>query len=197
MSNPPTAPEDPIARLLADGYDIVLDSGHLVVRRLPYSGPSGVCRDGRLVLPINDTGGVVADASGDHRIWFAGKEPRDERGKVLGSPDLHAFGDGEMANYMLSFKPPTGSYPSLDEKVRHYAHILRDAARHTDPTVTDTPGAAFQVVEDGLPLVYRDTNTTRAGLSTLNNLFRGHTVAIRRRRGDRELHPRPGGQDLG
>jgi len=44
--------------------------------------------------------------------------------------------------------------------------------------VTDTPGGSFQVVPDDLPLVYPDTNTTRAGLTTLNNLFRGHTVAI-------------------
>ena len=63
-------------------------------------------------------------------------------------------------------------------KIRHYARMLRDAARQFDSSVTDTPGAAFQVVEDGLPLVYRDTNTTRAGLTDLNNLFRGHTVAI-------------------
>jgi len=178
MSNPPTGPEDPIARLLADGYDMVLESGHLVVRRLPYLGPSGVRKDGRLVLPINDTAAVVTDASGDHRIWFAGEEPHDERGGALGSPGPHGFGNGETADFMMSFKPPSGSYPSLDEKIRHYAHILRDAARHIDPTMTDTPGAAFQVVEDGLPLVYRDTNTTRAGLTTLNNLFRGHTIAI-------------------
>lgn len=79
---------------------------------------------------------------------------------------------------MMSFKPPSGSYPTLYDKIRHYAQILRDAARHIDPTVIDTPGAAFQVVEDGLPLVYRDTNTTRAGLTTLNDLFRGHTIAI-------------------
>jgi len=178
MSNPPTGPEDPIARLLADGYDMVLENGHLVVRRLPYLGPSGVRKDGRLVLPINDTAAVVTDASGDHRIWFAGEEPHDERGGALGSPGPHGFGNGEIAGFMMSFKPPSGSYPSLDEKIRHYAHILRDAARHIDPTMTDTPGAAFQVVEDGLPLVYRDTNTTRAGLTTLNNLFRGHTIAI-------------------
>jgi predicted ThiF/HesA family dinucleotide-utilizing enzyme len=79
---------------------------------------------------------------------------------------------------MLSFKPPSGSYASLYEKVRHYSRILRDAARHVNPTVTATPGAAFQVVEDGLPLVYRDTNTTRAGLTALNNRYRGHTIAI-------------------
>lgn len=40
------------------------------------------------------------------------------------------------------------------------------------------PSGAFQVVPDDLPLVYPDTNTTRAGLATLNNLFRGHTIAI-------------------
>ncbi len=177
MSNPPTAP-DPIARLLADGYDMVVENGHLVVRQLPYLAPSGVRRNGRLVLPIDDVSGVITDASGDHRIWFASEEPRDERGAALGSVQPHSFGVGETAHYMMSFKPPSGSYASLHEKIQHYAHILRNAARQIDPTVTDTPGAAFQVVEDGLPLVYRDTNTTRAGLTTLNNLFRGHTIAI-------------------
>lgn len=177
MSSPPTGPDDPIARLWADGYDMVLEHGHLVVRRLPYLGPSSLRYDGCLVQPINDVNGVVADAT-DHRIWFAGEEPRDENGRALASSDRHDYGDGRVASYLLSFKPPSGNYPNLHEKIRHYAHILRDAVQHVDPTVTDTPGAAFQVVEDNLPLVYRDTNTTRAGLTTLNNLFRGHTIAI-------------------
>jgi hypothetical protein len=178
MSNPPTGPNDSIDRLIADGYDMVVENGHLIVRRLPYVGPSGLRRDGRLVLPINDAGGVITDASGDHRIWFAGEEPRDEHGGALASSQPHGFGNGETADFMMSFKPRSGSYASLHEKIRHYAHILRNAARQLDPEATDTPGAAFQVVEDGLPLVYRDTNTTRAGLTTLNNLFRGHTIAI-------------------
>ncbi len=185
MSNPPTGPDKPVARLYADGYDMVLGQGHLVVRRLPYlacsapgSGGSLVVRqDGRLVLPINDMNGVITDAT-DHRIWFAGEQPLDGQRNALGGPDRHGFGDGETAGYLLSFKPPSGSYPNLYEKIRHYARILRNAARHVDPTVTDTPGAAFQDVEDNLPLVYRDTNTTRAGLTNLNNLFRGHTIAI-------------------
>lgn len=178
MLKPPTGPDDPIARLLADGYDVVLLNGHIVVRQIPYLGPTGLHKDGKLVLPIDDSGDVVADASGDHRIWFAGEEPRDERGTVLGSASPHDIGTGETAEYMLSFKPPSGSYAGLHEKVRHYSRILRDAARNVDPTVTAAPGAAFQAVEDGLPFVYRDTNTTRAGLTSLNNRFRGHTIAI-------------------
>ena len=177
MSNPPTGPDDPIDRLVADGFDMVLEGGHLVVRRLAYVAPSGLRRDGRLVLPVNNTDGVITDAT-DHRIWFAGEEPRDEHGTSLAGSDPHGFGNGETANYMMSFKPPSGSYSNLHEKIRHYAHILLAAARQIDPAATDTPGGAIQVVPDDLPLVYPDTNATRAGLTTLNNLFRGHTIAI-------------------
>jgi molybdopterin/thiamine biosynthesis adenylyltransferase len=178
MSNPPTGPDDPVGRLYADGYDLVLHNGHLVVRRIPYLSPGGLCTDGKLVLPVNDTDGVIIDAIGDHTIWFAGEAPRDERGIPLGNASPRDIGNGEAVNYMLSFKPPTGTYASLYEKVCHYARILKDAAQHVDQNVTATPGAAFQVVEDGLPLVYRDTNTSRAGLTALNNLFRGHTIAV-------------------
>lgn len=177
MSNLPIAPNDSIARLFADGYDMVLHSGHLVVRRLPYLAPSGLRRDGRLVLPVNNVDGVITDAT-DHRIWFAGEEPRDENGGALGSANPHDFAVGERAEYLMSFKPPGDLYPSVYEKIRQYSHILRNAAWQLDPTVTDTPGGSYQVVPDDLPLVYPDTNATRAGLITLNTLFRGHTVAI-------------------
>jgi molybdopterin/thiamine biosynthesis adenylyltransferase len=177
MSNLPIGPNDSIAQLVADGYDMVLQSGHLVVRRLPYLAPLGLRRDGRLVLPVTDVGGVITDAT-DHRIWFAGEEPRDEAGGPLGSLNPHDFGVAERADFMMSFKPPGDLYPSVYEKIRQYAHILRNAAWQTDPTVTDTPGGSYQVVPDDLPLVYPDTNTTRAGLITLNTLFRGHTIAI-------------------
>lgn len=178
MSNPPTGPEDPVSGLLTDGYDLVMHNGHLIVRRIPYLAPSGARTDGRLVLPVNDSGGVMADAIGDHTIWFAGEEPRDERSAPLGSASVRDIGDGDKVSFMLSFKPPSGSYASLYDKVRTYASILSTPARGIDPTLTATPGAAFQVVEDDLPLVYRDTNTTRAGLTALNTVFRGHRIAI-------------------
>jgi hypothetical protein len=113
MSNPPTAPDEQIARLIDDGYDMVLSGGHLVVRRLPYASSAGLRRDGCLVLPVTYSGGVVADAT-DHRIWFAGDEPRDDKGAPLGSGgQAHGFGNGETAEFMLSFKPPSGAYASL------------------------------------------------------------------------------------
>lgn len=181
MSSLPSGPDDPVGRLYADGYDLVLQHGHLVARRIPYLSPGGVRTDGILALPVSDNGGVIADAIGNHTIWFAGEEPRDERGTALGGVMNPArdIGNGLTAAYQLSFKPPgTGVYASLYEKVRSYARILANPAQGMRPEVTATPGAAFQVVEDGLPFVYRDTNATRAGLTALNTVFRGHTVAI-------------------
>lgn len=178
MSNPPCVPDDLVKRLLADGYDLVLQNGHLLIRRIPYLTRDGLRRDGCLALPINDSGGIIVDAIGDHTIWFAGAEPCDHRGVALGTASQRALGDGQTVDFMLSFKPPSGSYANLYEKVRRYARILTTAAQHADADVTATPGAAFQVVEDALPLVYRDTNTTRAGLTALNNRFRGHTIGI-------------------
>jgi hypothetical protein len=178
MSNSPTGPEDPVKELLADGYDLVLHGGHLVVRRIPYLTADGPRADGRLVLPVNDSAGVIADAIGDHTIWFAGEEPRDEQGRPLGTASPRDIADGNTVSFMLSFKPPCGSYVCLYEKVHTYARILSSPARSIDPKLTATPGAAFQVVEDDLPFVYRDTNTTRAGLTALNNVFRGHRIGI-------------------
>ena len=132
MSNLPTGPDDPVARLYADGYDLVIHHGHLVVRRIPYLSAGEIRHDGKLVLPINDIHGTVLDAVGDHTIWFAGEAPCDERGTALGSPSMRDLGGGESVGYQLSFKPPSGSYSGLYEKVRHYARILRDAAGHVD-----------------------------------------------------------------
>lgn len=177
MSNLQTGPDSSVALLVADGYDMVLRSGHLLIRRLPYLAPSGLRRDGQLVLPVTVVGGVLSDAT-DHRIWFAGEEPRDDNGGTLATLDPHDFGVGERAQFMMSFKPPSGAYSSLHDKIRQYAHILRNAAWQIDPTVADVTRGSYQVVPDDLPFVYPDTNTTRAGLITLNNLFRGHTIAI-------------------
>src|SRR3954454_15079087 len=99
MSNPRSVPDDPLKRLLADGYDLVLRNGHLLIRRIPYLAPDVLRRDGRLALPINDSAGVIVDAIGDHTIWFAGAEPRDHRGVALGGASPRDIGGGETVDY--------------------------------------------------------------------------------------------------
>lgn len=133
MSSLPSDPDDPVRRLLAAGYDLVLQHGHLLVRRIPYLAPEGLRRDGILALPINDSSGAITDVIGDHTIWFAGAEPRDNRGTALGGVNRRDVGGGQNVDYMLSFKPPGGSYDNLYDKVRSYSRILTFAAQSVDP----------------------------------------------------------------
>jgi hypothetical protein len=180
MSSSATAPDSPVDELLADGYDLGLQHGHLVVRRIPYRVASGVRADGKLVLPITDNNGTISSGISDHTIWFSGEDPLGDSGSSLASrfSPPRDIGAGDVATHQLSFKPEGGSYPGIVAKVRAYARIVSSPAKRIQPELTATPGAAFQVVEDELPLVYRDTNTTRAGLAALNSVFRGHTIAI-------------------
>lgn len=180
MLSSATAPDSPIDELLAEGYDLVLQHGHLVVRRIPYRVTSGVRADGKLVLPVTDNCGMISSGISDHTIWFSGEDPLGASGSSLGTRfnPPRDVGSGDLATHQLSFKPEGGNYTGIAAKVRAYARILSKPARRLQPELTATLGAAFQVVEDDLPLVYRDTNTSRAGLAALNNVFRGHTIAI-------------------
>jgi molybdopterin/thiamine biosynthesis adenylyltransferase len=180
MSSSATGPDSPVDELLADGYDLVLQHGHLVVRRVPYRVLSGVKKDGKLVLPITDNNGTISSGISDHTIWFSGEDPLGDSGSSLASRFNPArdIGAGDVATHQLSFKPEGGSYSGIAAKVRAYTRILSGPAKRIEPELTATLGAAFQVVEDELPLAYRDTNTTRAGLAALNSVFRGHTIAI-------------------
>jgi molybdopterin/thiamine biosynthesis adenylyltransferase len=180
MSSSATGPDSPVDELLADGYDLVLQHGHLVVRRIPYRGASGARDDGKLILPITDNNGTIASAISDHTIWFSGEDPLGDSGSSLATrfSPRRDTGAGEAATHQLSFKPPGGSYSGIAAKVRAYARIVSSPAKRIQPELTPTPGAAFQVADDDLPLAYRDTNTTRAGLAALNGVFRGHTIAI-------------------
>lgn len=179
MSTAPLARDEDVRRLLDDGYDINIIGGHLVVKQVPYVTTENVVAYGFLAYPVTVSGDrVVMDT--DHRIWFGGSVPCNENGQPLTfanhetrniSPDLAA------ATFMLSSKPPAG-YPSQYEKVTAYVRMLAHPAMALDARVTATPGAAWQEVEEDLPFRYRDTATSRAGLSALTALFHNERIVI-------------------
>ncbi|MBV1854539.1 ThiF family adenylyltransferase [Catellatospora tritici] len=179
MSTAPLVRDPSTSRLLDDGYDLAIQGGHLIVRKVPYVTPSGAVAYGCLAYPITVSGDRINDDSGDHRIWFVGEQPCDEHGRVLpaASAQVRPITKNLAAEYMLSSKPPSG-YADQYAKVTSYARILSHPAQAIDPAVTATLGAGWDEVEDGLPFVYRDTASSRAGLAELNSKFQGHKIAI-------------------
>ncbi|MGI5238790.1 ThiF family adenylyltransferase [Dactylosporangium sp. CA-139066] len=179
MYTAPLVRDPSTSRLLDDGYDLVVQGGHLIIRRIPYVTTSGAVAYGRLTYPVTLSGDRINDDSGDHRIWFIGDQPCDEHGRPLSaaSPQDRAITDDLVAKFMLSSKPPNG-YSDQYEKVTAYVRILSHPAQAIDPTVTPMPGARWDEIEDDLPFVYRDTASSRSGLARLNQKFRGQRIVI-------------------
>ena len=179
MSTAPLVRDPSTSRLLDDGYDLFIQGSHLIVRKIPYVTPAGVVAYGCLAYPITVSGDRISDDTGDHRIWFIGEQPCNEHGQALpgASAQVRAITRGLAASFMISSKPLNG-YADQYAKVTSYARMLSHPAQALDPTVTATPGAGWQEVEDGLPFVYRDTASSRAGLAELNSKFRAHRIAI-------------------
>lgn len=69
-----------MSRLLDDGFDLVEQAGHLIVRRIPYVTQARTVDHGFLTYPITMTGDRVVSGT-DHRIWFAGSVPCDQHGR--------------------------------------------------------------------------------------------------------------------
>ena len=110
-----TAPlvRDPsTSRLLDDGYDLVVQGGHLIIRQIPYVTTNGVVAHGSLTYPVTVSGDQITDDSGDHRIWIIGDQPCDEHGKALpaASAQGRAITNDLAASFMISSKP-LGGYP--------------------------------------------------------------------------------------
>jgi hypothetical protein len=179
MSTAPLALDEDLCRVLDDGFDAAIQGGHLVIRRIPYVRTDRTVAYGFLAYPVAVSGDRVVSET-DHRIWFGGDAPCNEHGVTLTcvNPEQRVIDDELTANFMLSSKPGPEGYPGQYEKVAAYARIVSHPAQALDPSVTATPGAAWQEVEDNLPFRYRDSATSRAGLAALTKVFLPHRVVI-------------------
>lgn len=179
MSTAPLARDPDLSRLLDDGYDVVVQAGHLIVRHVPYVTEARAVEYGFLAYPVTVSGDRIVSGT-DHRIWFSGSAPCDEHGRKLpmANPETRVIADGLQASFMLSSKPTPTGYPDEYTKVTAYARIIAHHAQAIDPSVTAAPGAAWQQIDDDTPFAYRDTATSRAGLAAVNCRYRGQRIAI-------------------
>lgn len=179
MSTEPLARNADMARLLDDGYDVVIQQGHLIVRHIPYVTTTRTIAYGFLTYPVTVSGDTIVSGT-DHRIWLGAETPCDEHGRPLSiaHPDAHQVTTTQTADFMLSSKPGPHGYPDEYSKVVTYARIISQHAQALDPAATATPGAAWQETADESRFQYRDTASSRAGLAAINTRFHGHRVAI-------------------
>src|SRR5438045_2279172 len=94
-----------LSRLRAEGYNVSVEGGYLVMRDVPYVTPSKQSARCMIADPYNDASG----RPNDHTMWVSGEKPSDENGQPLmkylagdGPLQQHPIGPYVVAQWYLS-----------------------------------------------------------------------------------------------
>lgn len=179
MSQQPISLSPDLQRLRADGYDIRIEAGYLVLTDVPYVNPQRHVRRGTLVAKL-DLNGDVTRQPDDHVAYFAGEQPCNSDGTpllhIIGST-TQQFGDRLTVNYQFSSKPPGGRYPSYYEKMTTYVALLQNQAQAIDPNVSAKTFRVIEAVEESV-FNYEDTASSRANIAAITAKLRTQRLAI-------------------
>ena len=183
MSRRPIARSPDLSRLLAEGYDIAIRAGHLIVSRIPYVTAARTVAYGTLITPLNLQDDRTK-APDDHTIFFAGQYPCDRAGHpiegIRNSSGSIKIAENLVADHRFSAKPqPKGSYDNYYDKVVTYAGILSGPAKALDGTVRPNPGMFVPAAEnDDSVFKYLDTASPRAEITAATAKLEMRKVVI-------------------
>jgi hypothetical protein len=170
LSRRPIARSADLSRLLAEGYDVAVRAGHLVVSRIPYVTAGRTVAYGTLITRL-DLQDDRTKAPDDHTIFFVGQYPCDKGGRpieaIRNSSGSVKIAEGLVADHRFSAKPqPKGNYDNYYDKIVNYAAILSGPARALDTSVRPNPGSFVPAAEDDDSIFkYLDTASPRAEIT--------------------------------
>lgn len=169
-----------LSRLVAEGYDIEIRDGNLLVHHVPC-----VTSDGRIdycILVSELThNGTMTVAPGSHQVWVVGGIPHDHRGNritiVLDQPQN--YGEGLNASCSMSGKPGGQMPRDYYHKISNYVvNVLGPYVRAIDPSATHTDYPPRESSAEESVFRYHDAATSRAGLSAVSEKLKFGKVAI-------------------
>ncbi len=177
MSNSPISRNPDLQRLVAEGYEIEIVSGHLVVRSVPFVDKDRQVRRGALVSELNE----ASRKPGTHVIMFSGGIPCDKNGnaleRIINSKDKQPITPELVVDCTFSSKPPQG-YPDYYQKVISYVSILQNEAQAIDETATARTWRVVANEDPDSPFEYVDSASSRAGITYASRKLRQENVAI-------------------
>ena len=168
-----------LRKLVNEGYELEVKGSYVMVHHVPYVTKNKNIEYGTLVTNFMLSGNKTIKPS-DHTIWFTGSLPCNKDGSeitsVIWQRSGKDLGNGIRVNCGFSNKPPQG-YPDFYQKFKRYIEIISAPAVSLDPTAVIQ---TYRVKESGEYDVFRymDTNSSKAGICTLNERLNAHKVAI-------------------
>ena len=169
-----------LKRLVEDGYELEVRSGHLLLHHVPYVSADRRVKFGILVSELNMAGeGTITPST--HVAMFVGEMPCDERGNrlesIFHSDARQDLGGGLVINFSFSSKPPEG-YSDYYHKMTTYEAIISGPAQQLDPLATARTFSVLESVEEESVFHYADTASNRAGIGAMTDRLRIGPVGI-------------------
>ena len=169
-----------LKRLVDEGYEVEIESGHLLLRHVPYVTKGKGIKYGTLVSRLTLAGDVTTKPE-DHVVMFAGDLPCDSDGRPLAhiqaSERRQQLGGGLIVDRMFSRKP-MGGYSDFYHKMTVYEGIISAYARSIDPTATTKTFATMEPQNLESVFAYEDTATSRIGIGAISEKLKVGPVAI-------------------
>jgi ThiF family len=173
-----------ISELEDEGYDLDFINGYFVIKGLPYLNESTQLAHGDWASPVDLTNWVL-DPPKDHQAWFRGSRPHDQHKRQLrlgGGPSKVKVADDFETDHSFSYKLVEAGqmrlYRSFEEKVRTYLDTITAPAMAAYPDATPFRGISVRAAQQGTPLRYPDTLSSRYHMNDVSLLLKGKKVAI-------------------
>ena len=177
MSREQISRREDLQRLVEEGYELEVRSGHLVLHRVPYVTSERTVKYGQLVCPLVETGPPP-----DHTMYFAGEYPCDDTGAPIealrNNSNRVELAEGLWVDHYFSAKPVGGTYPDYYRKLTHYAQVIGRCARRIDPSAVARAGRLVLSEDPNDPFVFMETASSRAGITRLNERLSGDRIGI-------------------
>lgn len=171
-----------LSQLEAEGYDLRILNGYLLVQDVPYLGLDAQLRRGTLVSSL-DLAGEVTVPPQDHTVRFIGEFPCDEHGSTLEAlrhGEGQDLGGGLVVNYSFSQKKIGGiPYSDYHEKMTTYVAMIERHAQAIDPSATArTHPVLVPDADDPDVFNYVETASSRAGIVAATDKLRLSSIGI-------------------
>ena len=169
-----------LKRLVEDGYELEVRSGHLLLHHVPYVSADRKIKFGILMSELSLAGEATTRPS-THVAMFVGEMPCDEHGNrlesIFHSAKRRDLGGGLVIDFSFSSKPTEG-YSDYYHKMTTYEAILSGPAQELDPLATARTFAVMEPVEEDSVFHYADTASSRAGIGAETDRLRVGPVGI-------------------
>lgn len=168
-----------LKRLYEQGYEIQVRDSHIIIHSVPYLNSDKKPTRGIIVSSIeNIDADNIAHYGSEHVVFFAGEKPYNANGTELTSFSITEHKaeiiPGLKVNYQFSAKR---DYKDYYEKITAYVKRLREPL--LDLGFKDD-ARTFLRHRSGnkSPHRFDDTNSSRAGMTAINNRVAGQKIAI-------------------